>query len=328
MALYIPTVQVPYMLEAMFENVRLAKLLASGVITFGEFDNKLVTEGGDYVNIPKLQLAADFARGDISSTSAITFTPTASLTQLAVVLRDVQGNSYFEHDLIRTAENLDIQLSRTVGERMAKRILQQFARMTTAAIAAIDSPSANCHIKDVTQNAITVQAIRQGKFLLGDESDVINTCFLHSKVWNDLLRDLQVTYSVPNVSGDAVIYGKLISILGIDNFIRCDLADNSGVGTGSSGDDLYHSILLGPGAVGLGFQRQLRQSIFVDSRSASTLYQVKHNVDYYLHPDGFYWAGGANPTDSDYGGANWTMRAPDHRAIRMVDIQSNGNVYA
>lgn len=315
------------MLEAMFEDVRLARLVATGVIRFGEFDAKL-QEGGDYVNIPKLQLASDFVRGDISSTSAITFTSVASLDQKAVVLRDVQGDQYTKHDLIRTGENLDVQLSRTVGEKMAKRILQQFARMTVAAIAAIDSPSANCHIKDVTQLAATIQSLRQAKYLMGDEADKINTLFLHSKVWNDLLRDAQVTYSVPNVSGDAVLYGKLVEILGISNIVKCDLALNTGVGTGSAGDDTYHSILLGPDAVGLGFQRQLEQSVFVDHRTPSTIFKVKHNIDYYLHPDGFAWAGGANPTDADYGGANWTQKAPDHRAIRMVDLISNGGIYA
>lgn len=324
MALYFPIKQTPLALQKFFENLKLAQLFASGIISFGEYDS-LTKEGGEYINIPVLVHGADFAHVDVESSTPITFTRAAGLDQKAVILRDTQANSFTEADLIRTGEDLDSKLAATAGEKLAKRVLQQFARVAEAAIDAIDSPTANCHTHAGGNNNLTVAMIAEGKNKLGDASDVLTTIFLHSKAFKNLYNDLRTTYAVPNVMGDAVLKEELSSILGISNVIKCDLATNTGVGTGSAGDDVYSSLLLGPNAFQYGMQKEFRGMRWDDIKNPSPMTYVRVMIDYYLHPAGFAWGGGANPTDADYGGANWTMRVSDHRSLPMAKITHNAS---
>ena len=313
------------MLRAMFSNKKLAQLLATGVVALGELDE--AQKGGDYVNVPRVNLSADFARIDVTATSGASFTDVATTDDKAVVLRDYSGDKYSKADLARSGEQLGLLVSASVGEKLAKRILQQFARMTSAVIDQIDTPSADYHTLDATSNALTLNYFRQGRQKMRDAADDLNTCWIHSQVWGDLMYDLYTNYKVDVVGGVLINNGRLESILGIGNFVISDLSTNSGVGTGTTTDDRYHTILLGPGAIQLAFQKDVDTESDSDIDAPSSRIKVKHTVHYILHPKGMKWNSTANPTDAAYGtNSNWDEAYEDHRQVKLVKIISNGGV--
>ena len=326
MAIYVPTIQTPYMLRAMFENKTWAAMVASGFIDFGVLDNYVRT--GEYVNIPKFNLMGDFVHGDITSGSALTFDRLSTTNDKAVILHDVSPNSYSAHDVMQSGENFGALLGTSVGEKVAKRMVGQVLRLLNGAIDGIDTPSSNCHTQDVGTGGLTIQNIRTAKYLMGDAADSLNTLIVHSKVWKDVLYDAIANYKIDVVGGQVINNGKLNGLLGIENIIVTDLCPTSGVGTGTTTDDDYSSFLVGAGAVAAAFQRQPTQEVFEDITPVSTLVKVKVGMDYCLHLRGMAWGSTANPTDSNYGNAsNWNEAYEDHREVKAVKLISNGGIY-
>jgi hypothetical protein len=327
MAVYVPTIHTEVLLQGLFDSKTWASLLAAGVL-----DPDALSEGaraGDVIDVPRLNHAADFARVNIASTDPLSPTHISTTDDKAVVLRDTAVNEFYEHDLVRSGEALDVKLSRTVGEKLAKRLTQQLFRVLDGAVAAVDEPSTDCHIKDAGGQAITVNAVRQAKQLMGDEADALTTLVLDSLVWGDLLRDLTESYKIDVVGGAVINNGRLQGLLGIQNILVTDLLPVTPAGASSAGDDVHNSFLLGPNAVYFAYQRNPQTETDRNVLNPSTVFYVKTSLDYVLHLKGVKWTGATNPTDAALASAaNWDVAYGDHRDVGAVKLLTKGGVYA
>jgi len=329
MAYFIKTIETDVMSRKMFENRIWAALVGSGCIEYGALE-RFTKLGGEYVVIPKRNKIQDLTHMDHTSGSALTFTRMSTTDDKAVVVRDASANSYKKHDELLSGDNIMVGISGDYGEKVAKRLVKQTCNVLTGAIQAIDTPSANCHVKDLGNAALTAQAIRQGKYLMGDAADELRIMLLHSKVFSDLLRDTSVTYSsLESVSGTSVITGKVPGMFGLDAFIVSDQVYTTNTGTGSTGDDRYHTYLLGANAIQIGWQKNPLVETDEDITQPSTLVRAKITADYIVHLAGVAWASTANPDDSGlYTASNWNEAYEDHREVPACLIISNGGVYS
>ena len=327
MAVYVPTVHTEVLLQGLFETKTWAALVASGVLDLDTLADHV--RAGDALDVPRLDHAADFERVNIGSTTPLSPTHISTTDDQAVVLRDTAVNEFYAHDLVRSGEPLDVRLSRSVGEKLAKRLTQQLFRVLPGALDAVDSPSTDCHVKDATGSAITVGAIRQAKQLLGDEADALTTLVLDSLVWGDLLRDLTENYKIDVVGGQVINNGKLQGLLGLQNIVVTDLIPVTAYGASSAGDDQHHTFLLGPNAVYFAYQRVPQAETQKNVLNPSTVFYVKTSMDYVLHLKGVKWTGSTNPTDAALATAsNWDVAYGDHRDVKAAKLITKGGVYA
>jgi hypothetical protein len=325
--MYVPTIQTAIMLAAMLESKTWAAMLAAGI-----FDTSALAAtslGGEYVNVPKLNHMDDFAAQALQSVSAGTFTASSSTDDKAVVLHAYTSAKWYKSQLRQSnVDNLSALLSRTAGEKFAKRMAQMSVKLLDGAIDGVDTPSSNCHTKSTTA-AISVSAIRQAKQLMGDEADKLTTLIMHSKVWGDLLRDMTENYKIDVVSGAVINNGKLQGVLGLQNIIVTDLAPSAAGATSSAGDDLYSSFIVGPKALGLAFQQAPNEENDQDITNKDSIIYKKIDMAYVVHLLGMAWGSTANPTDAAFTTAsNWNEAYQDHREVLATKLVSYGGVYA
>ena len=330
MAFYIPTIGAPYMVQAFLDNQKWADLLATGcVVRRGDYES-LLQAGGDFIDLPKFDLGGAPVRGDRTSTAAaVSYTDGASTDDKAVILADVTGDTWLKDDVIRSGANFSANYGATLGERYAKRWLEQLARMLSASITKVDTPTANIHVHDVRSANATVATFDTARYKMGDSADRLTTVFLHSRVMKDLINDAYTNFSVDVFGSNLMFNGKTESLLGIGNFSVSDTATNTGFGSGSTGGDSYDSVLMGPGAIYLAFQSVPEVEEELDTTNVSTKIQFKSRTNYLLHPRGIKWTSTGNPTDANYGNAaNWDEGYSDHRNVKLVLYQTSSSIIA
>jgi hypothetical protein len=319
---WIPTIETGLILEGMFENKTLSACLASGII---DLDTLAATaRGGDYINIGRQPLPADFARVDISSTVDLTPTAVSTKAEKAVVLRDASMNKFNDHDSIRVGKDVGDNIARGLGDKLAKRICTQLFRGTIGAIQALSTS----HTVDViAATAITAHDIRKAKLKLGDEADKMSTLVMTSAIWGDLLRDLIETYKIDVVGGKLINSGRTESLMGIRNIIVTDLVPDDQFTTSS--DTVGVCLLYGPNALYMAYQRAMQVEYQKNILQPSTLQYVKASMDWIGHPHGSTWGGSNNPTDAAWGlSGNWTQQATDHRECNYAMIVAKEGVYS
>lgn len=331
MSIYVPYVQTEYILQGLFEQKTFAKLMAARIFDASTIQSAFGNEksAGDYVNIPRLTAMADFARVDIDTTTDLSPTAAATNNDKVIICRDAAINSFTKHDLIRSGEAFAPKLLQTLGYKLAKRLITQAARVLTAAIDAIDTPSTGCHTQDETAYALKVETIRRAKRLMGDEADALTTLFLDSACWFDLLYDMIANYSLDVVAGQVINNGKMESILGIRNIIISDLIPTVSYGDSTSGDDQHNSFLLGENCMYFAYQHEPEAEQDSNLLKPSTLNYLKISMDYVMHLIGVKWnSATTNPSDTDIATAsNWDEAYADHREVRAVKMITKGACY-
>lgn len=322
--MYVPTIQTEILAHSMLDVRVWREMLAAGLFDMNVCSR--ISAGGEYVNIPTVNRAADFSRQALQSSAAASHTAASTTDDKAVVLHALSANKYYKSQLAQSnARALDSQLSTSVGQKTAKRLAQMSLKCLDGAIDAIDTPSTNCHTKDGSSGAMTVNLIRQAAALMGDESESLTTLICHSKVWSDLLYDLYTNYKVDSIAGVVVNSGKLRTILGVGNIIITDLAPSGAGSTSSAGDDVYSSFLSGPGALAFAYQTAPEPEVQVDSTNQDSLVYLKTSMAYLVHLLGVKWNSTANPTDANFTlASNWDEAYQDHREVKAVKITSLG----
>ncbi len=322
MALYVPTVQTAYVLEGMFSEAKWAALLASGALDLDTLSN-LIREG-DFVNVPKLEQSADFERTNIASSSDLSPTAAATNDDKGVILRDHALNSWKRHDDIRANEQIGNKKAMSAGNKLAKRMLAQVGNVLSGAVDALTTS----HTVDVTAEStktISVNAIRAAKATLDDEGYELNVGLIHSRVWWDLIKDLQGYNYLETVGAQVVRSARLGEIMGISTWIITDNMPQTAGGFSTDDDDTYRTFLLGPGSVFFGYQAEPSITTDFNLLKPSTLFYQKIDMDYLIHPRTFAFGGSANPADADLAtSGNWTPVTEDHKNCRIAQIKSHG----
>jgi len=323
MAIYVPTIQTAQLLAGMLEAKTWSQLMAAGVLDQGELPP--LAQGGDFVNIPRLNNVADFVRTDVTSGSSASATAAATNDAKAVVLRSHSLNSYTDYQEKSSGADISANLSRSVGEKVAKRAAQTMFYSMSGGIDAIDSPSANCHTLDLGDAAVTVDKIRLAKYKMGDEADGLTTLVVHSAVWKDLLYDLINNFKIDVLGGAVVINGKISGLIGVENIIVSDLVRTQNTGTGTTTDDRYDSFLLGSNSCYFGYQASPEVKVFNDITIVNDPTYLRVNMHFVTSPRGLAFGGSVSPADSDlYNASNWTQKVESHKEIKAVKIISNG----
>lgn len=325
--MYVPIIQTEIMAHSMLDVRVWREMLAAGL--FNTDVCSKITTGGEYCTIPTINRAADFVKQTLQSVSAASHTAASTTDDKGVVLHAMSPNKYYKSQLVQSnARQLDNQLSVSVGQKGAKRLAQMSLKCLDGAIDAMDTPSSDCHTKDGSSAALTVNVVRQARGLMGDASEELTTLIMHSSVWDDLLYDLYTNYKVDTVAGQVINNGKLRTILGVGNLIITDLAPYGTGATSSAGDDVFSSFLLGPGALAFSFQQNPEAEVQADTTNADTIVYLKTTMAYLVHLLGVKWNSTANPTDVAFATAsNWDEAYQDHREVRAVKIKSLGRQY-
>ncbi len=317
------TVEVPLMLEGMFNQRTMSQLLASGVL---DPDTLAVTAtGGDSVKVPRQPLAADFERTNIGSTSDLSPTHVSTKNDVAVVLRDHSINEVAKHDSIRTGADMSANLALSLGDKMAKRVCTMLFK---GLIAAIQGLTTSHTVDSTSETAVTVGDIRKAKLRLGDYGDDLQTLIMPSEMWGDLLRDLIENYKIDTVGGVVVNNGKLQSVMGISNIIVSDLVPDDQFDISS--DTVGPILLCGPNSLYFAFQRAMEIEYQKNILKPSTLEYIKASMDYVVSAKGSTFdAGVTNPTDAQFGSSgSWSQGATDHRECMYAMIVAKGGVYS
>jgi hypothetical protein len=325
--MYVPTIQTEIMAHSMLDVRPWREMLAAGLFNMDVCSR--ISAGGEYCNIPTVNRAADFARQALQSVAAASHTAASTTDDKAVVLHAISPNKYYKSQLDQSnAKQLDSQLSVSVGHKTAKRLAQMTLKCADGAIDAMDTPSTNCHTKDGSSGAMTVNLLRQARGLMGDESEELTTLVMHSKVWDDLLYDLYTNYKVDTIAGVVIAQAKLRTILGVGNLIVTDLCPSAAGATSSAGDDIYSSFLFGPGSLAFAYQTSPTPEVEVNTTNEDSIVYLKTVMAYLTHVLGIKWASTANPTDANFTTAsNWDEAYQDHREVKAVKIKSLGGVY-
>lgn len=322
MSLYTPVVQTRYLPQGLFEEPKFAALMSSGALDVATIEEVFAGKrAGDFVNIPRIVQAADFSRVAIGSTSSLSFTAVSTNDGKVPVLRDVSPNKWFMHQLAQTGEDLGMQVGKTIGNKLAKRYLNQIDRSLQGVINV-----SGVHLNDITASSpVTLHALAviDARAKLGDQADSCKTMMLHSKAWKSLLKDIISTYKYAGVwSGAIFSSGELEGILGIRNFIVTDAIASEAAQTSTTTQSHYYSWIFGEGALYFAYQQTPYIENWRDVTNIDTIHYERVDLDYVAAPRGFTMAT-ANPTDANLSTpGTWTAAYEDHRNFRVVAVKS------
>ena len=344
---YLPIVQTRYLMQGLFSEEKFAMLLATGVLNVTNIGEDIIKKG-DAINLPQAIQIDDLSDVDLTLPSSPP-SPTRATTNnaKAPVLRKFVTMTATEHDNIRTGENWLNLFAESAGNKFAKNILVNLNAMLQGVI----NVAALAHLYDASgvvgatgssgktgvTGAMTVNALRAGKKLLGDQMQHVDTALINSQVWADLLWDLQNNYKYSgSMSGGWIENMDFQSLMGIKSFIVSD--DITPVGVTESAGSVYHTWLfksafgapdrgLG-GPVVFGYQAPPRFDMFHDARFSSSQDTYKWNQDYVLGVRGMAFGGTATPpalTDLA-NSTNWTVASNDTRNTGVIGIKSYGGL--
>ena len=337
---YIPTIHTPLVMHGQFEQPAYAQLVAAGVIDTNTLAETVV-KGGDIVDIPVMDKAPAMTRMAIESDTEATPTKVGTTNDKGVVLRAYNLMSWKDTDKIRTGNDYESKLSLSFGQRLAEYKIIKMCDLLEGAMQAIDTPSADCHTRNVfnnitgsqpTANLATVDNIRRTRELLADKQFELETILIHSTVFNDLLRDVIETYKIDIAGGQAVLVGKLAVLLGIKNWVITDLmptrflANSTSSGAGAT---VYNTYLLGKGAILTADQAVPLFETERQARVPAGQTNLAMRTHFVMHPRGIPWGGANNPDlQQQRAAASWTASGyQDHREILVAQLVSNGGQF-
>lgn len=329
-SLYIPTRQVPYVLQGLFSSEKLAQLLSAGIMSADPLGTAI--NAGDMINIPQMNAIPEFGRVDLTSTTAASGTRVSSTDAKVPVVRDYSMPIFTKADVLRAGEDFWMHNARTAGNKMASSIIKNLDATLKGVIGVVTSHSVNATAG--ATGACVVQDIRKAKRLMGDQYDRANVMLIHPDVFTDIIADLTGTYKYSgNLSGTWLADGYVQNVMGINKIIvSSDLTAAAGA-TSSQGDDSYYTWIFSPQEgenlgepVYFGYQAEPRVEDFVDSRVPDTLTYQKFSLDYAVGVRGMKWNDTTpNPTLANLADASkWAAAYEDHRNVGVVCIRSGG----
>jgi|GEM_PF-3264002 len=309
-----------------------------------------LTQTGSYMDLPKIDEPSTPQRRDVSTTSQTrTFTEMGNSKERAPILHDDTADVVPVGN--KTFTGLDFQKfwMQRQGWLFGRRVKQSLYRMARAAVEAVDSPTADCHIHDCyaagTNNTMTLTRLQGAKAKMGDAAGQLVCAVMHSTCWNNLVLDGIGNYKVENVAGVLIREGGIedprqkqalrravgynvatVDALGMVIVIDDDMTCNSKSGSTYTYASEYETLLLTPGSLIVSYQRDILPQILKDLDDArGAVWKMRSEVDYAVHLQGMTWGGAMNPTDTQLGTkSNYSMVASNHKEVGCVKLVTNG----
>jgi len=325
MALYTPVVQVRYAPQGFFESPKFSACTAAGIFDMRTIEDMYAAgvKAGDFVNVPRTIQVPDFSRVQVGSSTPVSFTAVATNDGKVPILRDISPFYWTRHQLAQTGEDLGRLAGLSVGNKLAKRMLNQMSR----GLQAVLNVGAKPHLEDITgagTKTLNASSIVDAKYRMGDAADTLDTMILSSKAWRSLSKDVLSTYKYAGVwSGQFFESGDLQGIIGIRKFVVTDALLPEGTGTTTTADDYYYSFLLAPGYVYFAYQREPLVDGWNNVTTQDSQLLERVDMDYVIAPKAFAF-NVANPTDANFiDPSNWTAAYEDHRNMQVCAVKSN-----
>ena len=313
---------------------------------------------GEYMDLQRIGETSAPVRRDISTTSQTrSYSEMSNFQERGVVCHCDVADKFPEGN--KTFAGLDFQKfwASRVGLHFARRAKQQLYRVAKTAIEVADTTdgstgSADIHISDqyssTVNQTMTFTRLQDAKAKMQDAAGQLTCCVMHSTPWNNLVKDGISNYKIENVAGRILNSGMITDSglrrlvrqsitqriahcesLGMTIIIDDDISSISMTGSTYTYKTKYETLLLGPGALVLSYQRGLDGAIYIDrdmtdARGVTTL--MRSELDYCPHLRGIKWnSATTNPTDTQLGTkSNWSEVYTDHRQVRCVKLITNG----
>jgi len=318
----------------MFENPKFAALVESGCLEMQTFESAYPNingvRPGQILHIPQFVSAPDFTRVNLASAAARAFTAIDANDQQFPVIRDSSDMSWNRYDKLRTGEDFQSSFEKTVGNKMARRIISQACNVMSGGVPC----QAPTHVADFTGLRLTVHRLLQARQLMADQAEHLSTMIIHSRVWADLLWDIINTYHFNPQIGQVIMDGNIKTLLGIDRIIITDYAHNVSAGATCAGDDTFDTYLMrgtenadgGAPALFFGYQSVPETEFFEFPVMEVSMRFIRAYLDYIIAPRGITFSAGiTNPTDADLiDTTHWTSANENHRNLGVVLIHSIG----
>jgi len=340
---YAPWVMVPFL--------KAVKILEDlGIAVVGNNDD--ITREGNFIQIPKVNDISSFARRNVTTTGATrSFTDMGNIVESGVILHDDIADSFPYGNIERVGTNFRNYWAARVGLKWFRRLKQQLYRVAKTAVEVADTTdgstaSADIHIKDdysaSSNNTMTFTRLQDAKAKMGDRAGDLTVAVMHSTPFNNLVKDGISNYKIDSLAGKLVGVGgmdasaiKKIVNFGIISFDALgmiiiaddDISSISMTGSTYTYKTKYETLLLGPEALYVGYQRALtlfEQDDIDDARGV--VRKMRAEVDYCCHLNSIKWnVTTANPTDAQLGTkSNWDEVYSDHKECKCVKLITNG----
>lgn len=285
--------------------------------------------GGEYIELPYFDnIASLVARRDLTSTSAPSDLDITGSQDKAVIVRRRAGPVKFTEDVFVRGlrrETVEREIGRQIGHMAAKDVRE---RLIGVAVTALESltDGTNTHKHSVyaasgTKVLLTLSTLYDARMKLGDAYNRLTTVVCHSEAFADLVKDTIGNYKVENVGGFTVVTG-LPQAFGM----RIVVVDDASLKETNGGNfKRYHTLLLGPSAMGLIYHQSLRIEAERRLDFEAPYWRVLANFDYAPHVFGMKWAGsGANPNNAALATtSNWAPAFNDHREVLCAKLVHN-----
>lgn len=212
----------------------------------------------------------------------------------------------------------------------AKEVHKSAVKVLSGAMATALSST---HSTGASYSAATIETTggTAAKLLLGDNSEMLTSVLMNSKVHTDAVRDRLV---VETPGGDrAYASGSVQSFLGSRVYVTDQLAASSSV---------YPTYFAAPGSMIYKFRNRTLNNItdaqIFEINTDVIRLQVELNrqpltsggqdeiitrCSYLVHIPGVAWAGSSNPTNTALGtGSNWSKVYSDNKLIRIAELKT------
>lgn len=297
-------------------------LVKSGVAT-GDYENVNIKEGGEFIKVPRwAELSGDDEVISDAETWSLTPDKITQYEDIGVICH--RGRAWSSADLAAIVSGTDP--TKAIGEQIGKYWAKRYdAALISVLKGALPSDT---HVNDISQQTdggepvkASTEALIDTMGLLGDNADEFTTIIMHSKVYNDFLKEGLITFGQTNMSNVILENGKIPTLLGR----RIIVSDNVPVETYTVGTSTYRkytTYIAQNGAMYLGFQKELMTE--ADRDILGFRDYLSTQVHFCPHLRGVKWATTTtNPDNATLAtSSNWQKVYPD-KAIRVVALKSN-----
>ena len=222
-------------------------------------------------------------------------------------------------------ESAERAIGRKIADQAALEIRNRLLGMAVGAIASIDTPSSDCHISDIyvassTKGKLTFTTLLAARMLLADNYNRLTTVVMHSNAFSDLVLDGITNYTVESLAGMTII-SNAANAMGL----RIIVCDDPALRVTCAQDYVkYHTLLLGPDALGLIWHRRLHIEAERRLDFEAPYWRILGNHDFAPHLAGMSWNSAANPSNADLADPSmWDEAYDDHRQVLAAMLTHN-----
>ena len=307
---------IPEYLEAMLPEKSV--MISSGLaVRNTALDSIIKGQGGKTVAIP---FFAEHTTDEevLAANSNLTVYSMSSDKDIGVVC--ARGKAVGEEDIavILAAANPLQEYARQQLNIWARAVDRALIKVATGAVGAL----AASLLVDQSAAEFSTNYVFDAVDLLGDESDALGIILMHSRVYHKLQKQGVISY--PTVTPDAagaevVVFGGM---LGRRRVFVSDQLPTTGAGNAK----VYSTYIAAPGAMTLGFQKELTSEPYRLPLLAGGTSVIVNTIHFVAHKNFIKWTGtasGLTPTNTELATtSNWSGVADNIKNYRMVEIKT------